>query len=227
MTLRDNFTQEKKVHQSNQELIAALSHDLRTPLTILKGYLEILRLNRNPELHEEYLGRCMAKADDLRELTDRMFEYALVFDEAVDAAELSLVRMPAAVFLDSLKEHADFLHLAGFTVELWGGKDDSFKTAVAVADEALLKRVLNNLFSNIIKYADKKNAVLIQVASEEKFVISVTNKIREFADDRYDPVESTQIGLKSVKKMMEEMNGRLRIQMENGFFCAQLQFQNG
>ena len=45
--LRENFLHEQEVHKSNQELIAALSHDLRTPLTILKGYLEILNLNRN------------------------------------------------------------------------------------------------------------------------------------------------------------------------------------
>ena len=58
-----------------------MSHDLRTPLTILNGYLEVLRLNRNPEMHEEYLKRCLQKTSDIREMTDRMFEYALVFEE--------------------------------------------------------------------------------------------------------------------------------------------------
>ena len=53
--LRENFLHEQEVHKSNQELIAALSHDLRTPLTILKGYLEILNLNRNPDMQTEYI----------------------------------------------------------------------------------------------------------------------------------------------------------------------------
>lgn len=228
MTLHENFTEEQKVHQSNQELIAALSHDLRTPLTILKGYLEILRLNRNPDMHAEYIGRCMAKADDLKEMTDRMFEYALVFDETADAKEeLALVNMPAAVFLDSLQEHADFLRLAGFTVEFGNREDTLPSPASAVADETILKRVLNNLFSNIIKYADKKEAVSITVASGEAFVISASNRIRDLEDDSYDNVESTQIGLKSVKKMMEKINGGLTVRVENGVFCAELRFQSG
>ena len=51
--LHRQITQEQEAHRANQELIAALSHDLRTPLTILKGYLEILQLNRTPERQAE------------------------------------------------------------------------------------------------------------------------------------------------------------------------------
>ena len=57
--LQDTLVREKESRRANQDLITAMSHDLRTPLTILNGYLEVLRLNRNPEMHEEYLNRCL------------------------------------------------------------------------------------------------------------------------------------------------------------------------
>lgn len=259
--LRENFLREQEVHKSNQELIAALSHDLRTPLTILKGYLEILRLNRNPDMQTEYISRCLRKADDLKEMTDRMFEYALVFDEDTGfGEETSYTNLPVSFFLESLKEHSDFLRLAGFTTELCFPDCQASETSSAAisADEAMIKRILNNLFSNIIKYADKKETVSITVSTEEFLVISVKNKIKETeenlcknekissgydslhkhpcnhkrTDSGYSPLHetlsdnmgSTQIGLKSVQKMMEKMSGKLSLQTEKGFFQAKLQF---
>ncbi len=235
-TLHENFGREQKVHQSNRELIAALSHDLRTPLTILKGYLEILQLGHNPDLQAEYIGRCMAKADDLKEMTDRMFEYALVFDEAADFAnETRLKQMPIPFFLDSLREHADFLRLAGFQTQLSllepDGEDGCCMEALA--DETMVKRVFNNLFSNIIKYADKKEAVFISASAAEDFTIVVKNRIPDPDAKKpdgtlfgYGAAESTQIGLKSAGKMMERMNGVLQLRTEEEIFEVTLRFLN-
>ena len=61
--LQDTLVREKESRRANQDLITAMSHDLRTPLTILNGYLEVLRLNRNPEMHEEYLQTFYLLAD--------------------------------------------------------------------------------------------------------------------------------------------------------------------
>ena len=167
----------------------------------------------------------MAKADDLKELTDRMFEYALVFDEEADAAEaFSLINMPAKDFFGRLQEHADFLRLAGFSVELSLPKEEEEAAlASVVADETMVKRVLNNLFSNIIKYANKRETVLISWDMGDTFVLSVRNGIKKECDD----VESTQIGLKSVEKMMGKMNGELTVQAKNGVFAVKLRFLAG
>ncbi len=223
--LRENFLHEQEVHKSNQELIAALSHDLRTPLTILKGYLEILNLNRNPDMQTEYISRCIAKTDDLKEMTDRMFEYALVFDEAEESGEnLSLVSLPVSFFLNDLQEHSDFLRLAGFTTDLQFPDSNAsiFSSAAVTADETMVKRVLNNLFSNIMKYADKKEAVSLSASLDQFLIVSIKNKVKE--SNLSNQTESTQIGLKSVRKMMDHMNGTVDFQMEETFFVAQLQF---
>ena len=81
-TLQENIRRESESRQANQDLITAMSHDLRTPLTVLNGYLEVLKLKRaDPGAREKYVDRCLEKAADIKALTDRMFEYALVYDE--------------------------------------------------------------------------------------------------------------------------------------------------
>lgn len=82
ITLKEQIQREKESRQANQDLITAMSHDLRTPLTILNGYLEVMRLEQTPQIDKlEYMERCIQKANDIKEITDKMFEYALVYEE--------------------------------------------------------------------------------------------------------------------------------------------------
>lgn len=176
-TLHEKFADEQELHKSNQELVTALSHDLRTPLTILKGYLEIVQLGRNQEQQEEYVRRCIRKTEDIQEMTNRMFEYALVYDEVkLEKDYPELERVMQSMILKELKEHMEFLELAGFQTELVNELPEKEETVLA--DTAMLKRVFNNLFSNIIKYADKKVPVYIEVTSEPEFCILIKNRIK-------------------------------------------------
>lgn len=81
-TLRDSIISEQQMHKANWELVTALSHDMRTPLTILMGYLEVLRLNRNPGMQADYIERCFQKTEDIGKMIDQIFDYALVYDKA-------------------------------------------------------------------------------------------------------------------------------------------------
>lgn len=161
LTLDQNIRQEQEAHQSNRELIAALSHDLRTPLTVLHGYLDILHLNRNPEMQNTYVTRCLQKTDDIRRLTDRMFEYALVYD-ASEPEQIRMISFSLSRLLELFREQMDFLELAGFHTDIsFPDADTSDITtpdALTIqADPELCKRILNNLFSNILKYGRKQS----------------------------------------------------------------------
>lgn len=221
ITLNEKFADEQELHKSNQELIAALSHDLRTPLTILKGYLEIVQLGRNQEQQEEYVRRCIRKTEDIQEMTNRMFEYALVYDEVkLEKDYPELERVMQSMILKELKEHMEFLELAGFQTELVNDLPEKEEETV-LADTAMLKRVFNNLFSNIIKYADKKTPIHIEVTSEPEFCILIKNRIKA----EQNPIESNRIGLKSVRKIMEFMDGDVEVTEENREFAVRLRMK--
>ena len=221
ITLHETITDEQESHQANQDLITAMSHDLRTPLTVLKGYLEILRLGKNADMQEEYLNRCIQKTEDIQEMSDRMFEYALVYEKDTQP---ELRGLPASTLLDHLTENADFLHLTGFQTELHMPEDEP---ADYEGDPALIKRIFNNLFSNILKYGDKKAPVVITLCQNTdsnhtpKLVITLENAIKSDLAD----IESNRIGLKSAEKMMQLMHGELHYTQSTASFTAVLTFK--
>lgn len=214
VTLINNIQQEEEGRKANQDLITALSHDLRTPLTILNGYLEVLQLKRRPDMQDEYLNRCLQKTNDIRELTDRMFEYALVFEERETP---NLTKCSAEILSQYLLENADFIRLAGFTTDI---RLLDFSCRI-LCDETMLKRIFNNLFSNIIKYGSKKEPVTITGSLDSH---SIKLVLRNAVKPDCTGIESTQIGLKSVLKMLELLDGEFSCENEGDFFTATLTF---
>ena len=213
LTLSANIQKEQESRRANQDLITAMSHDLRTPLTILNGYLEILKLGRAPVSSDEYLERCLKKTAEIREMTDRMFEYALVYEESETA---NLLALPAAFWQQCMTEHADYLRLAGFAVELTlpGLLPQSIP-----GDETMIRRVFSNLFSNVLKYGDKKTPVKITgIIERENFIVTLSNSVRQ----EYAKTESTHIGLKSVQKMMALMGSTFEIRSDGECFEVML-----
>lgn len=247
LALSETIRQEQESRTANQDLITAMSHDLRTPLTVLTGYLEVLRLGRDPSKREEYVNRCLQKTSDLRELTDRMFEYALVFDDRTAA---QITEIPSDFLYRCINENTEYLRLTGRTVHLMtdglfaapthdadrhfaapirdadGYSPDSESVCPPplppfsiLADSTMLKRVFGNLFSNIIKYGDKKEPVEITGSLRESdFVITLKNTVKSDASN----TESSRIGLKSVSKMLAQMGGGFRCTVDLNTYCAEV-----
>ena len=206
-SLYDNIRKEQESRKANQDLITALSHDLRTPLTILNGYLEVLKLKRNPQTQEEYLDRCLKKAEDIKELTDRMFEYALVAEET----ETPEIAWLSTDFIGQcLTENCDFIRLAGFSMAL----NLPETTGVLQSDKTMLKRIFNNLFSNILKYGVTVSARI----RDTEFIVSVTNRIK----DGDSHIDSNNIGLKNVDRMIQILDGRMEVWQEKEIFEVKL-----
>lgn len=214
-TLYANIQQEAESHRANQDLITAMSHDLRTPLTILHGYLDILALGRNPELQSEYIRRCLQKTEDIQQLTDRMFEYSLVYEPPQTPVFTSI---PLRYLYLTLAEHLDFLRLAGFqtseTIASLSGQING--------DETSLKRLFQNLFSNILKYGDKSGIVTLQFSLEQdSFRITISNAIKP----DHSGIESNRIGLKSAEKIAAIHHGALTFcQTKESQFIVNVKF---
>ncbi|MGM9947111.1 ATP-binding protein [Floccifex sp.] len=196
ITLKDTFKQEKV----NQDQMASLFHDLKTPLTILNGYLEILK--RNPS-RTEYIDCCMQKSNEINELSNRILE---------KKEDIHMEWVTSKFIWNEIKEHIDYISLAGFQVET---NQEEFEKVYLDIDS--YKRILNNIFSNILKYADKQEKVIVE-CRYSKLVF------RNYIQPGFMEMESHRIGLKSVETKMKQMNGELILESNENEFCVMLIF---
>lgn len=210
--LKENIEKERQSHRANQELIRAMSHDLRTPLTTLYGYLEILNHSKgNPERYPEYVRRCLAKTEEIRGMSDKMFEYALVFDnqDEVDRQEL-----PLEIIWTELTEAADYLQSQGFFVEM---KGDCVEGQF-LGNAFLMKRLLGNLISNIQRYGEKSVPVELILENEPaRIKLTLNNRVRGETS-----AMGSGVGLKSAERIALLHGGRLTWEEREGVFQAAL-----
>ena len=214
ISLNDNILREQESRKANQDLITALSHDLRTPLTILTGYLEVIKLQRNPQKQEEYLERCLKKTSDIKELTDQMFNYALVSEES-EVPKMSWISTD--YIMQCIHENCEFVELAGFSCR----SEVADTTGILLMDKTMIKRIFTNLFSNILKYGDKGTEIKISGnMRNQKFEIQVENAIKKERSD----IGSNNIGLRNVQHMMHMMDGEIILNTSEKLFCIKLLF---
>ena len=206
---------EQQARVANKELISSLSHDLRTPLTTLKGYLEIMNLKRdNIKFRDQYLQKCLDKVEEITYLSNKMFEYSLVFSTEYNS---DLSSIPVQKVMDTLVDHIQYLREMDLHILY-----EPLQTSLSMdANFAMMQRILNNIFSNIQKYCDPWKDIVIQTTIEEdQFKMSFTNSINH----HLDKVESNGIGLKSVKKMIEIHRGTFYQDETNDLFTIILTF---
>ena len=209
----ERMSGERRAWEANSELITAISHDIRTPMTSLLGYLELLNENNaDPARSKQFAASAYDKAVELKELTDELFKYFLVFGRAELQWERG--RFNAGLLLEQLLAEAEFdLNDAGFTVQR---VDFTGECGVEV-DPLFLKRVLDNIVSNIKKYADRAEPVMIvSELKDGELSVCVSNAIATVGPR----VESTKIGLRTCEKIMSAMSGRFETLRENGHFAA-------
>lgn len=210
---------EQQARVANKELISSLSHDLRndlrTPLTTLKGYLESMNLKKDDiEFRDQYLQKCLAKVEEITYLSNKMFEYSLVFSTEYNS---DLSNIPVQKLIDTLVDHIQYLREMDLHILY-----EPLQTSLSMdANFAMIQRILNNVFSNIQKYCDPWKDIVIQTSIEEdRLKMSFTNSINH----HLDKVESNGIGLKSVKKMIEIHHGTFYQDETNDLFTIILTF---
>ena len=201
LSIIDKLQREEAAWQANTQLITAISHDVRTPLTALMGYLEILTDESiSPEERQAYLHVCKNNAVRLKGLTDELFGFFLVFGKPT--VDQPVEEYDAAMLLDQiLMEHEMNLSQQSFQVEMLHEGEISGKLRV---DLTHLRRVFDNLFSNVNKYADHGHPVTIAVKrTEDDLLVSITNRIATQPSRR----ESNRIGLQTCHKLVQAMGG--------------------
>ena len=205
---------ERKAWEANSELITAISHDIRTPMTALIGYLDLLNEDgfQNPERAKRFANSAYQKAMELKDLTDELFRYFLVFGRA--QLEMNKEELDGRLLLEQLLGEAQFdLSDAGFLIQ----RQDFEGECSICADPLYLKRVLDNLVSNLKKYADKSQPVAFLTQLQEGVLsVCLSNTVRR----DLNLVESTKIGLRTCEKIMQAMDGSFAVQKDDTHFAA-------
>lgn len=209
--------EEEQAVRANQELVTAMSHDLRTPLTALLGYVDILSLHKEPEgQQDQYIRAIGEKAWQMKQLSDKLFEYFLVFRKGRE--EMRLQTVNGIEFLGQIVEESLFdMESEGFQIVRSSDEID----CVLQADVEEIRRVFGNIFSNLLKYADRSQPVQVCYEQEtDRLTVSFRNAVAPGTDG----MESSRIGLRTCAKIMEAHGGRFRCIRDGGSFEVRVEF---
>lgn len=219
-TIIEQLSREREAWRANSDLVTAMAHDIRTPLTVMAGYLDLIKDGEysSKEELDEYVRISSEKAEQLRMLSDKMFRYFYVYSKSDD--DLKLESFPAADFLrQMLGEYVVLLEESGYEFNI----DISEKPAELCVDVQGMKRIMDNVFTNIRKYSDKAKAVDIRVQIDKK---SISIYFRNIVNPDSGKAESTHIGTLTCKKMAEEMGGAFTAARKGKIYEASLSLPN-
>lgn len=220
-SLRKSFIQKlariMQLQDESKALVTEMSHDLRTPMTPLMIYLGMLREKRyeNEEERDSYVEKSYEKASQLKHMSDNMFSYFLM-DKNADIPLESLSMRDA--FYDQLSSMKGYLTLEGYLIRINMNMED---VNIMINTDFMI-RIFDNLVSNILKYADRDHAVILNLFSENgKVILHVSNRINELADHS----TSTGFGVKNIKKMMQQMSSECIIHQKEDRYDTFLLFR--
>lgn len=214
-TIVERTRNEQTALQANSDLITAMSHDIRNPLTSLIGYLDLLEMQQAqlPEDLRRYVLASRDKAYQLKDLTGEMFRYFLVFSRGEQ--ETHPEPYDAQILCAQLLgECAEELRSRGFDVNLL-----LLGTPCTVTTDAqMLKRVTDNLLSNIEKYADPAARLTILAEREgERLHVCFANRARR----ELARVESNHIGLRTCAAILKLLGGEFVTHRDGEAFTAE------
>lgn len=218
----------QQFQQGDTELknaVTGISHDLRTPLTAITGYLHMLEKEDKSETAEKYLQIISERCEALKQLTEELFRYSVILAENKELKTEEIIL-----------NHAVEESLAGYYAVLVGRKinpDIRIPEAPVkcMGDKAALTRIFSNILNNAVKYSDgdlhvelKENGEIIFENTAENLDEIQTGRLF----DRFYTVEaarnSTGLGLSISKALIEKMNGEILAEYKNNKLKIILKF---
>ncbi len=203
---------EDKIRSSNSKLVTAMSHDLRTPLTSLLAYLELLDRGKyiNEDQLKHFTKQSLSQAMRIKSMVDQLFEYFLIYSSEWEEPDLEPTDADG-MFQQILGECSFSLESQNYCVI---SEFEPLEGQVAVNLE-MIRRVFDNLYSNLLKYADKSSSIKLQLKAEQGHaILTVTNVVSPKRSER----ESTNIGLDTCRRIMQHHNGSFEVSEKNQLF---------
>lgn len=211
----------RKKEISYKKMLSNISHDLKTPLTVVLGYLEMMRLTDG---ENEELRKVETKAGQVMELIDQFFTLAKL--EAGDM-ELEIGRINVSELCrESMLGYYDILQGRDFTVELSIPEKDVFARGEARA----LDRILSNLISNAVRYGgdgkyiglflrEKEEYVYIDITDrgkgiEKAFARNIFDRLYTLEDSRNREIQGNGLGLTIARNLALRSGGDILLESE-------------
>nr|WP_216831490.1 HAMP domain-containing sensor histidine kinase [Alkalihalobacterium elongatum] len=226
--LENKFEHERRLEAAKNELITNVSHDLRTPLTSIIGYLDLLKKGQyeGRKQLDEYVETTHAKSLRLKLLIDELFEYTRLSDPDL---KLNLVEVDLAALLEQIVgEYIPIFEREQLSVK----KNISEEYIPVFLDVEKIVRVYENLFMNAIKYSLKPSDIIISLETKEsQAVFKVSNRVekppvedvnklfgRFFTGDKArSENRGTGLGLAISKRIVELHKGVVYVEYKEGW----------
>jgi signal transduction histidine kinase len=213
----------RKQEIASKKILSNISHDIKTPLTVILGYLEIMRLR---DCEDVTLQKVEAKAKQVMELIDQFFTLAKLEagDKKIEMVKINISELCRETVLG----YYDILIQKDYAVDIIIPEQQIF----AQGDMESINRILNNLLSNAIRYgSDGKyiglfvredlDFVYIDVVDkgkgiEKQFAASVFERLYTMEDSRNRSIQGNGLGLTIARNLARQMVGDLLLQSEPG-----------
>lgn len=215
--------------QGNAEMqtaITNISHDIRTPLTAISGYLELLKPMEKSKEVEKYLDIIEERTKHMRKLTEELFEYSVITSKSENEIGLEDVELNRALE-ECIMEYYGALTEKNMelTVEM------TEKKIVRRLGKTEVERIFSNLMSNALKYSDGD----LKIELKEDGTICFSNHTQQLSElsverlfGRFYTVEnarnSTGLGLSIAKMLTERMGGNIEAEYKQGRLYIMLTF---
>ena len=205
--------------------ITNISHDLRTPLTAIKGYLELIKTNNIPKKEREYLKIINNKTNDLIYLTEELFFFSksLDLDTKTNQENICL----NTILEDTILEFYTLFKKNNITPTL----NICSKKVYRLLNKNLLKRILENILSNALKYS--MSAFYITLTEDGSIIFKNKTSNLDSSNlkkifNRYSTLtnaeKSTGIGLSIAKQLTEIMHGKIKYQYLHNYLTITIKF---
>lgn len=215
-----NLEREREAREANKELVTSMSHDIRTPLTVLLGYLDMMKTQTgDDEVLHSYVISSEKTAMRLKTLSDEMFKYSLAFGDV--GAGVDLEEYDARTLAEQmLSEHVLLLMENGYDVRLENIDNNIEEGSFLLTDAPNLMRIIDNIFSNIRKYADPAKPIVISARRVGGSVVIFEFRNSILKDNH--GAESNRIGLRTCVKLAKFIAEGFSYDTDGDEFVAKL-----
>lgn len=230
--MKNSIDAEYRSEKLKTELITGVSHDIKTPLTSIINYVDLVKRAKTEEKREEYLEILSYNAKRLKSMIVDLIEASKTGSGSVDL-NMQVIELNELILQTYGQFDKDF-EKNGLKLEYNSFKDNIF----IKLDADRLNRVFENVFSNIVKYSEENSIVNVDITNNKnKLKIAVKNKSKIKYDkdiknlqDRFirstntESIEGSGLGLYIAKASVELLNGEFQIRLDRDYFIVEIFF---